>query len=221
MIDKNWKFLWKLFEGYHKHSEYFKSLQFKGNDILQLEKEEDCAGIYVITNALFKRKTDCFIFDLNNYFEIINNKNIYYLDTKDFEIYVKQSKWKKYEYNFYDKTNSKFLFKITCNDNLDVYLTNNFTSLDILINKNGMPEIIDKTIKEKDNVIASIFSDIMGKNYKHGIARIIFYKEVDDYIWEICILIAMCTYMIYNNKLLAIHNHYIAMMGMSLNFRRK
>ena len=202
LASDNWQMLESLARGTHKHSEYFKSLPFRGNEILELLNDEDCEGATVITNALTKDPKEINVFDSENSYTVKRVDGAFrFVDDDDWEYYVQPTFLKSYKFSFC-KRDGKKLFQMTCNDDLDIYLTNNNTSLDILIDEeNDVVVIADYSRPKDEQEIAYIYSDIIGKGNKYGACQIYPVAEMDGSTWELCLLIAMCTFFIYNAKI--------------------
>jgi len=208
----------ELSTGQHKYSEYFRSLAFQGNDILELLKEDESEGTVVITNALNRNEFEISVFDAeSSYIAKKENGVLRFVDDDDWEYYIKGSMMTSYKFNLFTRMGEK-LFQITCNDDLDIYITNNETNIDVLIDEDtDVLYIVDYSRADDDQQIACIYADIVGKGKKFGACQIDCLTEIDGNQWELCLLIGMCTFLIYNKKLKSDEAATAAMSWFALN----
>jgi len=185
---------------------------------LELLKEEEAEGTVVITNALNRKEFTISVFDAeNSYIAKKENGVIRFVDDDDWEYYISGSMMTSYKFNLFSRCGKK-LFQLTCNDNLDIYLVNNNTSLDVLIDEDsGVLVVVDYSRDADDQQIAYIYADIMGKGKKYGACQIECVTQIDGSMWELCLLIGMCTFLIYNRKLKSEEQKTLAMTAFFLN----
>jgi len=199
-ICDNWDILVKLSSGQHKLSEFFKSLKFSKITPLKLLTEEEAQATVVVTNALNRKEFEISVFDSETYYEIKKEDGKIRIDIEDWEYYIGGSILSSYKFNLFTKGGDK-LFQITCDKDLDILTKNNESSIDVLYNEdNGLITIINEDRDKDDQEIAYIYSDILEKG-KYGACQIDFLTNIDGKEWEVCILIGMCTFLIYNRKL--------------------
>ena len=193
-------------------------MQFQGNDILELLKEDEAEGTVVITNALNRNEFDISVFGAETAYSVKKENGImHFVDDDDWEYYISTSMMTPHKLNLFTREGKK-LFQITCNDDLDIYLVNNETSLEVLINEeNDTLVIADTSRKDDEQEIAYIYADIVGKGNKYGACQIDLLTEIDGSLWELCLLIAMCTFLIYNRKIKSDRNNTLAMAWFGLN----
>ncbi|MCL2861325.1 MAG: hypothetical protein FWE22_02830 [Firmicutes bacterium] len=218
LVANNWDLLIELISGQHKHSAYFMSLEFQGNEILELINEEDAEGTTVITNALNSNPLEIIVFDSENLYIARKIDGVFrFVDDNDWEFYFKASLLKSFKFSFFTRIGEK-LFQMTCNDDLDIYITNNATTLDILHNEeNGALVIVDYSRDENDQILAHIYCDIVGKGKKYGVCQIDAVTEIDGSLWEMCLLMATCTFFVYNKKLKSNEDNSMALALFALN----
>jgi len=98
------------------------------------------------------------------------------------------------------------LFQLSCDKNLRIYTVNNHTHYDVFDNEEtGEIEIIDKSSKEEDSVIAGTYSSIAGdKKYRLGYSYTMIYHDLTQQQWELVMLVSICAIFIPNRKLRSI-----------------
>jgi len=217
-VSKNWDLLIELSQGRHKYSSYFNSIGFRGNEILELLGEQDAEGTTVITNALSKDPQEVAVFSSEDSYIAQKVDGVFrFVDDDDWEYYLKATILKPFKFSFYTRAGEK-LFQMTCDDDLDIYLVNNATSYDIQFAEDSDTLIIvDHSRSKDDQELAYIYSDIVGKGKKYGACQIDAITEMDGSQWELCLLIAMCTFFIYNKKLKSDENNSAALAWFALN----
>ncbi|MCL2234628.1 MAG: hypothetical protein FWC02_03010 [Firmicutes bacterium] len=218
LLSNNWDLLMELSQGRHKYSSYFKEIEFGGNEILELLSEENAEGTTVVTNALSKNPLEVSVFDSENSYIAQKVDGVFrFVDDDDWEFYLKASILKSFKFSFYKRSGEK-MFQMTCNEDLDIYLTNNTTTLDIKVAEDEDTLIIvDYSRPEDDQQLAYVYADIVGKGKKYGACQIDALTEMDGSLWELCLLMAMCTFFIYNKRLKSDENNNLAAAWFSLN----
>lgn len=197
----------KLCSKIERHSDFWKSLPYEGNELLSLVSDEETFGTYFITNAFDSKYDKVFIcgHDLDDdcLVGVSHSGGKFFIDDKDFEYYLRFSKISSTKMVLLDKRDNKLCVLVLSEDN-NVFLENNKTDYEIILYEGGMgiykKDYIDSLRgkePEFENINAFIEWDILETDSEFGLSRLECFD--DDCDVELFIYLAMSCFLLFRS----------------------
>lgn len=192
--EKHWHNIEIMFD---KHLDKWQEYTFEGASNVNVVDDEDAQGVYVITNALEKNPKMVFITSTSYDDELyaFSHKNGKF-GFEDGNYYLKYAKTNAGKMKLFDK-NDRVLCNIVLSDTNDIFLENNYTNFELVIqnlsddedapntfvgvfNRLYIESLDDDDYIDSNYMIADIEWDLVDARKELGVARLTIYKAVDD-----------------------------------------
>lgn len=173
-----------------KHDKWL-SMPYEGAELISLVNDDDAAGCWYITNGIDKNKfKDLYLSSVMTGDELypFMRKGDKYAIEEEYEYYIKPSFMSSVKMKLYNKHDKK-IANIVLSEELNVFLEDNSTGVEILVNDYGMvlypKEYIDSLHGDYDDMdtertFATIEWDILEKNNEAGLVKVTNYNENTD-----------------------------------------
>ena len=204
-LDKHFN---KIINAAYKYPEYFDSLEYGENEAISLMDDEESAGLYHVTNAIFGKWSEVGVLSVayDGPFTFVYDDSRFSVYQDDPKYFLKYSVMSKEKMVLLDKNDEKLCI-IKLNKNLEIELNNNHTNYEV-DNQDGVSFFYRKGERQKseDNYDAVMSWDIIDKNSKLGLARIQLYEDECDE--ELIFLFAAACLLIYRGM---VETHHVAL----------
>lgn len=199
----------KIAKAIDKHAEEWASMPFEGNDLLSIVDDDEAAGTYFVTNGIEKNGKEIYLSSIafgDEEMYVFERKGNKYTLGDDSPYYIKPSAMTSTKMKLYGKDDGK-LANIVLSKDMNVFLENNKTGVDIVINDGEMDiysqeylgSIPEDGYIEGKNMFACIEWDILDKDSKVGVAKITNFSDSIDI--DLILIIAASTFLLFKRYL--------------------
>lgn len=207
-----------------KHDKWL-SMPYEGNELISLDNDDDAAGNWYITNGIDKNKfKDLYLSSVMTGDELYDfmRKGDKYAIEEDYEYYIKPSFMSSVKMKLYNKHDKK-IANIVLSDELNVFLEDNSTGIEILVNDYGMvlypKDYIDSLHGNYDDMdtkklFAMIEWDVLEEKNEAGLVKVTNFNEKTDI--DLVLTIAASTFIMFKRYMDSERSASIALSTWSL-----
>ena len=198
---KKWNKIEKLFR---RKLDLFNEYDYEGNSLISTISDDDSLGTYFITNGINRKIKEVFVasYSFDNEMFALGFKNGGFSVFDDGNYYIKYSKMSSTKMKLFNNRKD-CLCTIVLSENCDIFLENNLTPYEIILNDNfiGIYErkyidsLNDPNEINPEKLVADIEWDILEKKSDLGLAKMNLYSSDQDL--EMLLLFATSTFLIF------------------------